>query len=1034
METVGFDVYYANSARKILNKGDLRDYWIGISSVGDFLGIAPSYTSIRDLILRLCHRLNVCSIAERSQEPKKVIITDLFYFRGMDVGSVNIPYLLARYLRLFSTGRKSGALSNNLSFRVLYIWFDQGGSKTKLCSSFMSLLISCLCYLICYIDHLNSSPPAFEYEPVDEIEVENPIEHEDETIPASVHKMAHALVEKKGKEKDKFYGNLFLELGNEVRSSVEKGMAAMESWLRSLTRVRAHEFYQEMIHKGFVCEERPNEAINVPIEDEKSPMSERRPVKGEFKEEEDPQEEVKDMEINIEVDENEPKMTYPYEEVDHLNSSPPAFEYEPVDEIEESDSLLPGLMRRDINSLLGRMASFLRLLCGREMAHALVKKKGKAKDKFYGKLFLVLGNEVCSSVEKGIDAMEKLVEKLGNTEDKVECKKLKKELKKARIIPLKSTPMTQGAIRRMIKDSVDVDINDERARQANCNHAVFDGVKGAVELRRWFEKTNSVFKIDELWNLKPERVKVDAYIRGLTSNIKGEVTSSMPADLNEAVLMAHKLMEQKLQARDARILEGKKKKWESLQGGNSSGKGNQRDNSRHTLQNRLKQGNARAMVTDPTDGKLPLHKARYCKEKSVATGANDQPIWTCYNCGEQGPNVVTGTFLLNNRYAFVLFDSGFDRSFVDTRFSAMLNIDPIKIGASYEVELADGRVASTNTLLKGCTVNLVNHIFEIVLMLIELGTIDVIIGMDWLVNHDAIIVYGEKVVRIPYGNKMLIVKSDKGVSQLKVILYINARSSVYSKIDLRSGYHQLRIKEEDILITAFRTRYGHFEFQVMPFGLTNAPAVFMDLTNRVRKPYLDKFVIVFIDDILVYSKDVEEHGKHLKNILELLKKERLYAKFSKCDSWKDSVQFMGYVIDRSSVHVDPAKIEAIKSWAAPTTPTVARKFIGMTSQKEKIKPLRVRALMMTIHNDLPKQIREAREGAMKKKYVRKENMGRLIKLIFEFFPDRKRCFGNCVWLPRYGGLRNLVTHESYKSKYSIHLGSDKLYQDLKPLY
>ncbi|GKC93306.1 putative reverse transcriptase domain-containing protein [Tanacetum coccineum] len=106
-------------------------------------------------------------------------------------------------------------------------------------------------------------------------------------------------------------------------------------------------------------------------------------------------------------------------------------------------------------------------------------------------------------------------------------------------------------------------------------------------------------------------------------------------------------------------------------------------------------------------------------------------------------------------------------------------------------------------------------------------------------------------------------------------------SSVYSKIDLRSRYHQLRIKEEDILITAFRTRYGHFEFQVMPFGLTNAPAVFMDLMNRVCKSYLDKFVIVFIDDILVYSKDEEEHGNHLKTILELLKKERLYAKFLK---------------------------------------------------------------------------------------------------------------------------------------------------------
>ncbi|GJU65106.1 putative reverse transcriptase domain-containing protein [Tanacetum coccineum] len=119
-------------------------------------------------------------------------------------------------------------------------------------------------------------------------------------------------------------------------------------------------------------------------------------------------------------------------------------------------------------------------------------------------------------------------------------------------------------------------------------------------------------------------------------------------------------------------------------------------------------------------------------------------------------------------------------------------------------------------------------------------------------------------------------------------------SSVYSKIDLRSGCHQLRIKEEDIPITAFRIRYGHFEFQVMPFGLTNSSAVFMDLMNRVCKPYLDKFVIVFIDDILVYSKDKEEHGKHLKTILELLKKERLYAKFSKYDFWLDLVQFLGH--------------------------------------------------------------------------------------------------------------------------------------------
>ncbi|GJT32650.1 putative reverse transcriptase domain-containing protein [Tanacetum coccineum] len=121
-------------------------------------------------------------------------------------------------------------------------------------------------------------------------------------------------------------------------------------------------------------------------------------------------------------------------------------------------------------------------------------------------------------------------------------------------------------------------------------------------------------------------------------------------------------------------------------------------------------------------------------------------------------------------------------------------------------------------------------------------------------------------------------------------------SSIYSKIDLRLGYHQLRVREEDIPKTAFRTRYRHYEFQVMPFGLTNAPAVFMDLMNRVCKPYLDKFVIVFINDILIYSKNKQEHAEHLKLILDLLKKEQLYAKFSKCEFWKLNPSKIGHLL------------------------------------------------------------------------------------------------------------------------------------------
>ncbi|KAI3795130.1 hypothetical protein L1987_37776 [Smallanthus sonchifolius] len=154
-------------------------------------------------------------------------------------------------------------------------------------------------------------------------------------------------------------------------------------------------------------------------------------------------------------------------------------------------------------------------------------------------------------------------------------------------------------------------------------------------------------------------------------------------------------------------------------------------------------------------------------------------------------------------------------------------------------------------------------------------------------------------------------------------------STCFSKIDLRSSYNQIRVLESDIPKTTFRTRYGHYEFMVMPFGLTNAPAVFMDLMNRVCKPYLDKFVIVFIDDILIYSKSKAKHEEHLRLVLDLLKKEQLYAKLSKCEFWLKEVQFLGHIVNEKGIHVDPTKIEAVKNWQAPKTPTEVRSFLGL---------------------------------------------------------------------------------------------------------
>ena len=160
-------------------------------------------------------------------------------------------------------------------------------------------------------------------------------------------------------------------------------------------------------------------------------------------------------------------------------------------------------------------------------------------------------------------------------------------------------------------------------------------------------------------------------------------------------------------------------------------------------------------------------------------------------------------------------------------------------------------------------------------------------------------------------------------------------SWVYSKIDLRSGYHQLKVRENDVSKTAFRTRYGHYEFLVMPFGLTNAPDAFIDLMNRVFSPYLDKFVIVSIDGILVYSGSPEEHAEHLRTVLQILRKRQLYARFSKCQFWLDKVSFLGYVISAEGISVDPQKIEAIVNWKPPTNVSEVRSFLGLAGYYRK---------------------------------------------------------------------------------------------------
>ena len=161
-----------------------------------------------------------------------------------------------------------------------------------------------------------------------------------------------------------------------------------------------------------------------------------------------------------------------------------------------------------------------------------------------------------------------------------------------------------------------------------------------------------------------------------------------------------------------------------------------------------------------------------------------------------------------------------------------------------------------------------------------------------------------KLNQVTIKNKYPLPRIDDMFDQLK-------DAKVFSKIDLRTGYHQIRVSEEDVAKTAFRTRYGHYEFLVMSFRLTNAPAVFMDLMNRIFRPFLDQFVVVFIDDILIYSPSIEEHIRHLRVALQLLKEHKLYAKFSKCEFWLSQIRFLGHVVSKEGIVVDPEKIRAI---------------------------------------------------------------------------------------------------------------------------
>ncbi|XP_024962510.1 uncharacterized protein LOC112502744 [Cynara cardunculus var. scolymus] len=639
----------------------------------------------------------------------------------------------------------------------------------------------------------------------------------------------------------------------------------------------------------------------------------------------------------------------------------------------------------------------------------------------------------------------------------------------------------------------------------------------------------------------PEEKRIDRYILGLAPEIRGMVTSANPATIQSAVVLASRLTNDAVRAGAVvKVNVGGKRKSEDQLGRKTSGSSKRSSQLVRNFGVRA-QGQGTYMGSLPKCNKCNRHHrgtclrcakcnqlghtAQYCRKE----GETHSERKRCFECGSQDhfrdrcpklrtgprsnisgsqgsrttsvsqgmqargkafvigaeearhdPNVVTGTFLLNDHYASVIFDSGADRSFVSLDFRPLIHLNSKRLDEAYTIEMVDGRKFEACDVIPDCTLGLADRLFSIDLIPIELGSFDVVIGMDWLSLNRAQIGSYEKVVRFPLqGGETLIVQGEtperslRIVSCMKIHSYLRKKylaflaqvtekkpegkkledisvvrhypevfpdelpglppprqvefqidlipgaapvakapyrlasaemqelsnqiqdllekgfiqpssspwgapvlfvkkkdgslrmcidyrelnkltiknhyplpriddlfdqlqgASFFFKIDLRSGYHQLRVHVKDVPKTAFRTRYGHYEFMVMPFGLTNAPAIFMDLMNRVCRPYPDKFVIMFIDDILIYSRSKEDHEQHLKVILELLRDQKLYAKFSKCGFWIREVHLLGHMVGEKGIHVDPVKVEAIKKWETPKTQTEIRQFLGLAGYYRK---------------------------------------------------------------------------------------------------
>ncbi|GJT09628.1 putative reverse transcriptase domain-containing protein [Tanacetum coccineum] len=709
--------------------------------------------------------------------------------------------------------------------------------------------------------------------------------------------------------------------------------------------------------------------------------------------------------------------------------------------------------------------------------------------------------------------------------------------------------------------------------------------------------------------------KVDTYISGLPDNIYGNVKSARPKTLDEAIELANDLMDQKLRTYAERQSDNKRKVDDSSRNNH----GHQQQPFKR--QNVAKVYNMGTGEKKPYGGSLPKctkchlhhngpctqkchkcnkvgHFARDCRSTGNTNVANTQkgngaaPKGNgCFECGAPGhfkrdcpklknkdggnrnaqgwvyavgnaekrgnasgnpdANVVTGTFLLNNHYASILFDTGADRSFISTAFSSLINIAPTPLENCYDVELADGKLVGIDTIIRGCTLNLLDHPFNIDLMPVELGSFDVIVGMDWLRRCHAVIVCNEKLVQVLYGNETLTFcgneSSNGRESRLTVISCSKAQEymakgcqdwsglpldrPVEFQIDLipgaapvaRAPYRlapskmkelseQLQelsdkgfirpssspwgarsclskrrmgrsecasttenpVKIESIKdwaspktptelrqflgLAGIKFDWGKKEenaFQLIKQKLCSAPilalpegsedfVVYCDASHKglgVMLMQKEKVITYASRQLKVHEKNYITHDLELGSVVFALKIWRHYLYGTRCTVFTDH-KSLQHILDQKELNMRQRRwLELLSDYDCDIRyhPGKANVVADALSRKERDEPLRVRALVMTISLDLPKQILAAQIEALKPENLKKEDVGGMIrtdipKERLEPRADGTLCLNGRSWLPCYGDLRLVIMHESYKSKYSIHPGFEKMYRDMKKLY